>query len=118
MNTPIWIIQGLLAAFFLVPAFTKLLLSKEKLIEKKVLEEGQPLIAPRLIGLFELLGSIGIIVPWLTNIFPILTPLSAVGFALIMLGATGVHYKKKEYKMIPLLLIVMMLSLVVAWYRF
>jgi uncharacterized membrane protein YphA (DoxX/SURF4 family) len=98
MNTPIWIFQGLLSAFFLMPAYTKLKSSKEKLVEKKMLKPEQSMNAPRFIGLMELLGSIGIIIPQLTGVAKILTPIAAIGFALIMLGAFLMHLKKKEYK--------------------
>lgn len=115
MNTLIWIIQGLLSAFFLMPAFTKLTSSKDKLVEKKILEPNQSIDFPRFIGLMELLGSI---VPQLTGIAKILTPFAAIGFALIMLGAFFIHFKKKDYKILPLLIVVFSLSVTVALYRF
>ena len=87
MNTIIWIIQGLLSAFFLMPAYIKLISTKEKLVKKQMLEPEQSINGSRLVGLMELLGSIGIIVPQLTGIAKILTPIAAVGFALIMFGA-------------------------------
>jgi uncharacterized membrane protein YphA (DoxX/SURF4 family) len=118
MNTIIWVIQSLVAAFFLMPAFTKLLSSKEKLVEKKILESDQSVTLPRIIGFLEFLGSIGIILPLLTGILPILTPLAATGLALIMLGAFAVHYQKKEFKMIPLIITLLVLCFVVAVYRF
>lgn len=52
----------------------------------------------------ELFDSIGIIVPQITGIAKILTPIAAIGFALIMSGAFSIHLKKKKYKTVPLLL--------------
>jgi uncharacterized membrane protein YphA (DoxX/SURF4 family) len=118
MNTLAWIIQGLLAAFFVMPAFTKLTSSQEKLIEKKMLEPAASHLPVRGIGILELLGVFGIILPWLTGITPVLTPIAAVGFALIMLVAFIIHLKSKEYKILPLLVIVFTLSLIVAYLRF
>jgi len=118
MNTLIWTFQGLLSAFFLMPAYTKLTSSREKLIEKKMLEAEQSIKGPRFIGLMELLGSIGIIVPQLTGTAKMLTPIAAVGFALIMSGAFLIHLRKKEYKILPLLIAVFTLSTLVAVYRF
>jgi hypothetical protein len=118
MNTVTWIIQGLLAAFFAMPAFTKLTSSQEKLIEKKMLESAASHLPVRGIGLLELLGVFGIILPQLTGILPVLTPVAAVGFALIMLVAFIIHLKRKEFKILPLLAIVFALSLIVAYFRF
>jgi hypothetical protein len=56
MNTVAWVIQGLLAAFFVMPAFTKLTSSQEKLIEKKMLEPAASHLPVRGIGILELLG--------------------------------------------------------------
>jgi DoxX-like family len=113
MNTAIWIMQGVLAAYFLMPAVMKLTTSKQKLIDKK-----EPVLQIRILGFLELLGVIGIIIPYLTGILPILTPLAAIGFIVVMVGAFVVHYKKKEYKILPLLVLAFILSLVVAYYRF
>ncbi|MBI5370782.1 MAG: DoxX family protein [Sphingobacteriales bacterium] len=117
MNTALWIIQGLLAALFLVPGLLKLTTSKEKLVEKQQLSPGAPPLPVRIIGLFELLGSAGIIFPLATGILPVLTPLSALGFCIVMAGAFVVHYKKKEFKILPLLVLIFILSGIVAWFR-
>ena len=42
------------------------------------------------IGIAEVLGAIGLVVPWLTRIRPGLTPLAAAGLVIIMIGATVV----------------------------
>lgn len=117
MNTAIWIMQGLLGAFFLIPAFTKLFLSPEKLAEKGIIEAGANPLPSRMIGLLELLGAVGIVIPWLTGIVPVLTPLAAVGLCLIMIGAAAVHIRKKDYKMVPMLVVIFLLSTTVAVYR-
>jgi hypothetical protein len=118
MNTTIWIIQGLIAAFFLVPGMSKAFFSKEKLIKMNILEPGKPVMKHRVVGILELMGVIGIIVPLLTGIMPILTPIAAIGLTLTMAGAILVHVKKREYKTLPLLALVGLLGIVVAWYRF
>ncbi|MBA4057063.1 MAG: DoxX family protein [Marivirga sp.] len=118
MNTAIWIIQGILAAFFLMPAKMKLISSKQKLIDKKQIEPDGKILPIRIIGLAELLGVFGIIIPYLTGILPILTPLAAIGFSMVMVGAVVVHLKKKEFKVLPLLAVIFILSSMVAFYRF
>ena len=118
MNIAIWIIQGVLAAFFLMPAFMKLTTSKQKLIEQKRISSDGSALFTRFVGVAELLGSIGIIVPLLVGILPILTPLAALGFCAVMIGAFIVHYKKQEFKQLPLIVVLFILSGVVAYYRF
>ncbi len=68
-----------------------------------------------LIGAIEVVGAIGLILPWLTGIAPVLTPLAAVGLALVMAGAVVVHVRRKEAFISPLVLGV--LALVVAVLR-
>ncbi len=85
-NTLLWIAQALLAMLFLFTGGLKLVLPIAAL--------AGPLHLPgpflRFIGVCEVLGAIGLIVPWLTNIRPGLTPLAASGLVVIMIGATTV----------------------------
>jgi hypothetical protein len=97
MDTALWIGQGLLAAIFLGSGLAKSTMSKERLIDT-----GQtgvvffPLPAIRVIAALELLGVLGLILPWLTGIARVLTPLAAVGFACLMVGAAVTHTKLRE----------------------
>jgi hypothetical protein len=118
MNTALWIMQGVLAALFLMPATMKLITPKAKMLEKGQLKPGESVAPIRALGAVEWLGIIGIIVPWLTGILPVLTPITAVCFAIIMIGAFVVHFKKKEYKLQPLIVIAFGLSVTVAYFRF
>jgi uncharacterized membrane protein YphA (DoxX/SURF4 family) len=67
------------------------------------------------IGVLEVLGAIGLIVPAATGIAPILTPVAALGLALVMAAAVLVHVRRKEQFASPLVLGV--LALVVAVLR-
>lgn len=88
--------QGLLAAMFGMAGLMKLMTPREKLLPKMPymsdLTEGRV----KLIGAAELLGAIGLIVPWLTGNAAILTPLAAIGLALIMVLAARTHIRRKE----------------------
>lgn len=66
MNTALWIMQGLLCAFFIMPGIGKVTSSKQKHIEDGHLKSYNSIIPIRVLGILELLGCIGIIVPWLT----------------------------------------------------
>lgn len=73
----------------------------------------------RFVGTSELLGALGLILPILTGILPGLTPLAAVGLSIIQLLAIFiVHLPKKEYQVIPVNIVLLALSVFVAYGRF
>jgi hypothetical protein len=84
MNVALWIVQGLLAAVFLFAGGMKLVLPLEDL--KGPVEVPGAFL--RFIGVAEVLGAIGLILPSLLRIRPGLTPLAAAGLVIIMIGAT------------------------------
>jgi len=84
MTYALWIVQGLLALIFLFAGGMKLVLPLEKLTGPIPL----PGLFMRFIGVAEVLGAIGLILPGLLGIRPGLTPLAAAGLVIIMIGAT------------------------------
>ena len=66
----------------------------------------------------EILGAIGLILPWLTGIAPVLTPLAAIGLVIVQALAIVVHLRRNEAKVIPVNLILLLLALFVAIVRF
>ena len=86
MNIVLWIIQILLSLLFLFSGSMKFIMSAEQM------NEGAPFALPiwfiHFIGICEILGAIGLIVPWLTGIKRGLTPLAASLLVVIMIGAT------------------------------
>jgi uncharacterized membrane protein YphA (DoxX/SURF4 family) len=99
MNTILWILQLIIAAAFLYSGIQKSIFSEQKLVASgQTGVEGLPLPLIRFIGVSEILGTIGIIFPLLLNILPILTTISAICFAIIMIPASIIHYKRREYK--------------------
>ena len=55
----------------------------------------------KLLGLAEVLGAVGLVVPWLTAILPVLTPVAAVCLVVIMAGAVKTHIDLKEPAIAP-----------------
>lgn len=118
MNATLWVMQGLIAAIFIMPGYGKISGSKQQHIADGHIKPGASVIPIRILGVLEWLGCIGIIVPWLTGVAPVLTPAAATGFCLIMTAGIVNHALKKEYKMLPLLAAILVLAAVVAYYRF
>jgi uncharacterized membrane protein YphA (DoxX/SURF4 family) len=118
MNITVWIIQGVLAIMFLMAGIMKSTQPKEKLVKSLPWVNDFSLETVRLIGVSELLGAIGIIVPQLTGILPILTPIAAVGIAVIMVLASFYHIPKKEHKEVAFNSVLFAFALFVAYFRF
>jgi len=86
MNIALWIVQGLLAAIFLFAGGMKLVMPIEEMTKQMPIP--LPELFLRFTGVVEVLGAIGLILPWLLRIRPGLTPLAAAGLVIIMIGAT------------------------------
>ena len=119
MNVTLWIIAGVLAAAFAAAGLMKLAQPKAKLAESGMgwtedLSDGQV----KGIGVLEVLGAIGLILPAATDIAPILTPIAATGLALLMLGAVVTHVRRGEHNMLPVNLLLGGLAAFLAVMRF
>ena len=88
MNNLLWLLQILLALLFVFAGVVKFLMPADKLAEG--LPSFLPLWFIYFIAVCEILGGVGLIIPWLTRIKPKLTPLAAIGLVIIMLGAVVV----------------------------
>ncbi len=89
MNVVLWIIQVLLALLFLFAGVTKLILP----IEEMTKQMPMPGMFLRFLGVAEVLGGLGLILPGLFRIKTWLTPLAAIGLMIIVIGATVVTLK-------------------------
>jgi hypothetical protein len=89
MNVVLWIIQVLLALLFLFAGGVKLILPIEEMTKQMAL----PGLFLRFLGVVEVLGALGLILPGLLRIKPGLTPLAAAGLVIIMIGATALSLK-------------------------
>jgi uncharacterized membrane protein YphA (DoxX/SURF4 family) len=97
MEIALWIGQILLAAIFLPSGILKSIKSSEYLVKTgQIWFENIPLPTIRFIGISEILGSIGSVLPWYLDIIPVLTPLSALGLTVIMILAIRLHYMRSR----------------------
>jgi uncharacterized membrane protein YphA (DoxX/SURF4 family) len=96
MNTVLWVLQVVLAALFAIAGVMKATQPKAKLAQRLPWAEDFAPATVRFIGVMELLGAAGLILPAVTGIAPILTPLAAAGLAVMMLLAALTHVRRKE----------------------
>ena len=113
MNLALWIVQVLLALLYLFSGGLKLVLPLEKLTGPVAL----PGLFIRFIGLCEMLGALGLILPGLLRIKTGLTPLAAAGLVIIMIGATAITLMGGDVVTAVIPLVVGILAAFVAYGR-
>lgn len=118
MNIVLWILQGLLGAAFIAAGAMKAIQPKEKLPANMTWTQRYGAGTVKFIGVMELLGGLGLILPWATGIATVLTPIAAVGLLVVMLLAIVDHVRAKEYGVIPINLVLGAIALVIAIGRF
>ena len=118
MNIALWVVQVLLAAAFGAAGFSKLTMPIAELVEMVgPWATDVPALLVRFIGLSELLGAIGLILPALTRIQPRLTTLAAVGLGLVMILAAIFHATRGEFSGIAPNVVLLALTGFVAYGR-
>ena len=120
MNIALWIVAGLLATAYIAVGGMKIVMSTKQLADNPNLAAiAEELSAPAIkaIGAIEVAGAVGLILPWLTGIAPILTPVAALGLVAVQIGAMVFHGRRREFKQWPIILVFAGLAAVVAWGR-
>ncbi len=112
LNISLWIAQVLLAGMFLMAGFMKLAPNIE------VMTKEMPAWLVRFIGVSETLGGIGLLLPSILRIKPVLTPLAAIGILTIMILATILHISRGQYSEVGITVVLGCLAAFVAWGRF
>ncbi|HEY2669411.1 MAG TPA: DoxX family protein [Rugosimonospora sp.] len=121
MNIALWIVAGLLTAVYLFAGFSKLFTPREKIAT--LTRAGEWVLdfragTVKAIGGFEILGAIGLTLPALLDIAPVLVPLAALGLGLIMTGAVILRIRRHELRYALLDLAYLVLAAFVAFGRF
>jgi DoxX-like family len=121
MNLALWIVAGVLAVAYLFSGGGKLLVPKEKMAalgpSAKWVEDFNPG-SLKVIGGFEILGAMGLILPGALGIAPVLVPLAALGLVVIMIGAVITRIRRREFVYMLADLAYLVLAAFVAWGRF
>lgn len=119
MNITLWIIASVLALAFLAAGAMKLAQPQEKLSASGMgwTEDVTPG-AIKAIGLAEVLGALGLILPAVTGIATFLVPVAATGLAIVMVGAVITHLNRGEKQMAVINVVLAVLALIVAAGRY
>jgi hypothetical protein len=121
MNLALWIAAGLLAAVLLIST-SKAFVPREKMAAmggsaSEWVEDFSPG-ALRAISTLELLAAVGLILPAVLDIAPVLVPVAATGVALLFIGAVTMRLRRGERATIVPDLVYLALAVFVAWGRF
>lgn len=110
MEIAAWIVSILLGVVFTLSGVAKSVMSRDRMIAT-----GQTGVAPfplplvRVVAAAELLAVVGLFVPWLTGIAPVLTPLAAIGLGVVMSGAAISHASLREPRAVAINLVALWL---------
>jgi uncharacterized membrane protein YphA (DoxX/SURF4 family) len=106
MDVVLWLVQGVLAVVFVGSGIMKLTKTRAEIAQQKGMGYAADFTDTQIksIGLADLLGALGLIAPWALGIVRVLTPLAALGLAIMMIGAVATHVRRKEPFTIPAVL--------------
>ena len=119
MNITLWIVQGLLAVVFGMGGLVKAVRPQKRLYDQGLtwVEDLSPG-GVKAIGAVEVAGGVGLVLPAVTGVAPVLVPLAACGIGLIMVGAAVLHVRRGETPFIAVNLALLAAAAFVAWGRF
>lgn len=117
INIALWIAQVLLALMFLMAGIMKTSQPVEALAESLPWVTSTPIALVRFIGISELLGGLGLLLPSILRIKPFLTVWAALGLVAVMILAAIFHASRGEFSAIGMNVILIALAAFVAWGR-
>ncbi len=120
MNLALWIAAGLLAAIALAGGLTKSFVPREKLAAHKggewTADASDGFV--KTLGVLEVLAAIGLILPAVLDITPVMVPVTASCWVLLMAGAMITHGRLGQYKLSMVNAVYLAVAAFVAWGRF
>lgn len=120
MDILAWVLTIALAGTYLSAGGLKLALPREKLIANPRMGWANDYTGSQVKGIAtaEVLGGLGVILPWATHILPVLTPIAAVGLAVLQVGAIRTHLQRGERQVLPVNGVLLVIAVVLAIVRF
>lgn len=116
MNISLWVAQVLIALTLIWAAYTKLLQPMEETAKILPWAKDNPGLL-KFTGIFDLLGSLGIMLPAALRIQPKLTVLAAYGIIALMISASIFHISRDEASLIGMNVVFLLLAVFIAWGR-
>jgi hypothetical protein len=110
-----WIVAGVLAVFYLYSGASKIVRSQQKLQPMMPWVDSMPMGFVRTIGVLEVLGALGLILPPLTGIAPWLALAAAIGLVLVQIGGITLHVRRGEFRILGLNVGLLVLAAVAIW---
>jgi len=110
-----WIVAALLALFYFYAGGKKVVQSKHRLAPMMGWVDTVPMPAVRAIGVLEVLGALGLVLPPLTGIAPWLAVAAALGLVVVQIGGISLHLSRGEARLIGLNLVLLVLAGVAVW---
>ena len=120
MNIVLWVVQIFLALLFIAAGAQKLMQPREDLMQGSFTAYAADFSSGflRMLGVLEILGGLGVVLPHATGILPWLTPLAAMGLAIIMAIAANVRLRRGEQQMAIVTAVFMLMALFVVYGRY
>ncbi|MGW8703601.1 DoxX family protein [Streptomyces eurythermus] len=120
MDLALWISAWLLASVALVGGVSKTFVPKEKLasVHGGGWTEGVDGRSVKALGVLELLAAVGLVLPALVGRAPVMVPVTAACWVLLMIGAMLTHGRRREFGFVALNLAYLALAVFIAWGRF
>ncbi|KUL33747.1 DoxX family protein [Actinoplanes awajinensis] len=115
MEIAYWILAGLLALFYVYSGGIKVVQSQDRLRPMMAWVDQVPMPLVRAIGVLEVLGAVGLILPPLTGVVPALALAAAIGLVLIQVGGIVTHVSRGETKVIGLNIGLLLAAAITAW---
>ncbi|MFE5239876.1 MULTISPECIES: DoxX family protein [unclassified Streptomyces] len=115
MQVAYWIVAGLLALFYVYSGGMKAVRSQEQLRPMMGWVDQTPMALVRVIGVLEILGALGLVLPPLTGVAVGLAVAAAVGLVLVQIGGMALHLSRGEVRVIGLNVVLLVLAAVTAW---
>jgi len=117
LNILLWVLQSLLAAMYLMAGYQKAFGDLAVVVQTIFWVGYTPALLVRFIGVSELLGAIGLILPAALKIRPQLTTVAAAGISVIMLLANILHIYRGEYFVLPMTMVILAIAAFVTYGR-
>lgn len=118
MSIFVWIVSGLLCLAYLAAGGFKAFGPDARLYAAFPWAKQVGIASTRIIGALEILGALGLILPILLDVAPILAPIAALGLVAVQIAAMIFHIQRHEFSNLPVNVAMLVLAAIVAVLRF